>query len=320
MTFMDLLKSAPADSEDLKKGGDVPALIRLMGHPDPTICRQAAEALGICGKSAVIPLLAALNSPNARIHLGTAETLGFIKDIRAIRPLIDLIHREKIIEVQWACVFALGEIGSMEAVPDLVPLLQHADKYIRYGAARALEKLGWQPSGETDRLFYLIALQDWESVKKYGPAAEIPLSVIFHDTDPSTRTSIITLLGEIGDRDVHTTCQTGLKDRDPRVRWAAVLASMNCGIKPIQIPPLVADRQHTGPDPVAAFLLNFLFLGLGYNYIGKWWGFPVFMAFMSILVLAQLYAGPFLPYLVAYPITAVLGVHTYYLAERMSDL
>jgi hypothetical protein len=39
-----------------------------------------------------------------------------------------------------------------------------------------------------------------------------------------------------------------------------------------------------------------------------------------VLVLAQLALGPFLPYLIAYPVTAILGVHTYYLAERMSDL
>jgi hypothetical protein len=30
--------------------------------------------------------------------------------------------------------------------------------------------------------------------------------------------------------------------------------------------------------------------------------------------------GPFLPYLIAYPITAVIGIRTYYQAARMSDL
>jgi hypothetical protein len=43
------------------------------------------------------------------------------------------------------------------------------------------------------------------------------------------------------------------------------------------------------------------------------------MTYMSVLVLAQLAMGPFLPYLIAYPLTALAGIHTYYLAERMSD-
>jgi len=94
---------------------------------------------------------------------------------------------------------------------------------------------------------------------------------------------------------------------------------MNCGLASHDLPLMVAGRERTGPDPAAAALLNFLFLGIGYNYLGKWWGFPVFMTYMSVLVLAQLAMGPFLPYLIAYPLTALFGIHTYYLAERMSD-
>jgi HEAT repeat protein len=252
--------------------------------------------------------------------MGAAEALAGIGDERATRPLVSLVHREKHPEIAWAGVLALGEIGSPDAVPDLVLLLQDWNKFIRYGAARSLEKLGWEPAGTPDRIRYLIAVQDWELLKTFGPAAVRPLSGSYRDADPGTRERIIALLGEIGDPDAHGTCQAGLRDRDPGVRWTAVLASMNCGIRSLHLPPLVANRERTGPDPLAAALLNFLFLGIGYNYIGKWWGFPVFMTYMSVMVLAQLYAGPFLPYLVAYPVTAVLGVHTYYLADRMSEL
>ncbi|MGB7787130.1 HEAT repeat domain-containing protein [Methanoregula sp.] len=317
---MGFLRSEPADIENLKKVGDVPALIRLMGHADPQVRREAAGALGTAGVSAVPPLQAALRSPDPRIRLGATEALGTIRNCRAAGALLELLRREKFIEIRWAAVLALGETGCMEAIPDLALLLKDLNKYIRYGAARSLEKLGWQASGETDLIYFSIALQDWDSVKKYGPAAIPPLSCMFHDTDPGTRSGIITLLGELGELDPHTTCRAGLRDRDPGVRWTAVLSAMNCGIRSIHLPPLVAGRERTGPDPAAAALLNFLFLGIGYNYIGKWWGFPVFMTYMSVIVLAQLYAGPFLPYLAASPITAVLGIHTYYMTERMADL
>ena len=320
MKSISFLKSRPADIENLKNVGDFPSLIRLMGHSDPRVRNEAAVALATAGSSAVPLLLAALHSTSALIRLGAIEALGTIKDHRAASDFLDMLPREKIIEIRWAAILALGEIGSALAVPGLVLLLRNLNKYTRYGAARSLEKLGWQPATDIDRIYFCIAMQDWESVKKYGPSAILPLSRIFHDPDPQTRSDIITLLGELGEPEPHITCRAGLRDRDPGVRWTTVLSAMNCGIRSIHIPPLVAGRERTGPDPAAAALLNFLFLGIGYNYIGKWWGFPVFMSFMSILVLAQLYAGPFLPYLVAYPITAVLGVHTYYMTERMADL
>jgi HEAT repeat protein len=320
MAFMDLLKSPPPDTELLKTTGNMPALIRLMGHADPDHRHLAAEALGSLGASAVTPLLLALSSKDAHIRMGAIEALSIIRDPHTTDPLRELLLREKTIEARWAAVIALGEIGSPEAIPDLILLLRDTDKYIRYGAARSLETLGWQPSNESDRICYHCAREEWDAVTASGAAAVPLLSALSRDTDPSTRIRVITRLGGMGQPDARNACRQGLRDRDPAVRWSAVLASMNCGIKSIHLPLLVADRERSGPDPAAAALLNFLFLGIGYNYIGKWWGFPVFMTWMCVLVLAQLYAGPFLPYLVAYPITAVLGIHTYYCAERMNEL
>jgi HEAT repeat protein len=320
MLNFSFLKSFPADSENLKKKGDIPALIRLMGHADSGISRSAAEALSASGQAASAPLILALRSPKARIRLGAAEALGRIGNPAAAGPLTRLLYQEKRTEVRWAAILALGEIGSSDPVKDLVGCLTNQNKFIRYGAARSLEKLGWTPSDEREQIARQIALQDWVAVKSHGPAAIPGLSAVFSDADPATRARVISLMEEIGDGSAGSTCQAGLRDINPGVRWRSVLAAMNCGIRAIHLPPFVAGRKRTGPDPAAAALLNFLFLGIGYNYIGKWWGFPVFMAYMSVLVLAQLSAGPFLPYLIAYPITAVLGVHTYYLAERMSDL
>lgn len=43
------------------------------------------------------------------------------------------------------------------------------------------------------------------------------------------------------------------------------------------------------------------------------------MAYMTIMVLAQFMTDPFLPYLVASPITALLAIHTYGWAVRISE-
>jgi hypothetical protein len=319
MTLLGLSESSIADIDRLQQAGNIPVLIRLLGHKDPTIQWHAADALGTCGCTATPLLSEALYSTNGIIRLGAIEALSVIKDVRAEKPLIRVLHHDPMTEVRWAAALALGEIGSTEAIPALVLLLRDDKRYLRYGAASALAKLDWHPEDETDRIYQLIAFQDWDSVRMLGAAATLPLMDIFRDNDPVTRSTIVSILGDTGDTHSRTACPTALRDRDPSVRWKAVLASMNCGVKSNKLPLMLAGRERAGPNPLAAAILNFLFLGLGYNYLGRWWGFPVFMAYMSIIVLAQLAAGPFLPYLFAYPVTAVLAVHTYYLAQRMPD-
>jgi HEAT repeat protein len=319
MTLLRLSDVTISDIDRLQQMGDIPALIRLLGHKDPTIQWHAAEALGTFGSQATLLLIEELHSHKGTVRLGAIEALSASQDDRAVEPLIRILHHDPLSEVRWAAALALGEIGSPEAIPALVRALRDDNRYIRHGAAQALSKLDWRPDDETDRIYHFIALQDWKSVWEQGSAATKPLMDIFRDKDPATRSVIVSVLGEIGDTHSQTACPTALRDRDPSVRWKAVLASMNCGVSAHKLPLMLAGRERTGPDPLAAALLNFLFLGLGYNYLGRWWGFPVFMTYMSIIVLAQLAVGPFLPYLIAYPVTAVVAVLTYYQAQRMPD-
>jgi len=315
----DLLFRPPADIGNLIAIRDVPALVRCLEDPDPATRKRAADALIAIGIPAVPDLLSSLQSPHALMRLGAIETLAGIRDPGSAGPLIARLQKEKHSELLCAVIFALGEIGSPKAIPCLVHLLSDNAKYLRFAAAISLERLGWEPENERDRLRYRIAWCDWDAVRKAGPVSVPLLCDISHDPDPAIRSRIVSLLGEIGAGEGCRACEAGIRDRDPGVRWESVLAAMNCGITPARMPLFLATRERTGPNPVAAGILNFLFLGLGYNYIGKWWGFPVFMAYMSVIVLAQLATGPFLPYLVAYPVTAVLGLHTYYLARRISD-
>jgi HEAT repeat protein len=309
-----------SDIGRLKQAGDIPGLVRHLSSTNLSVRWHAAEALGTCGEKAIPLLLPALHSPLIPVRLGAIEALGAIGDTRAVNPFVAIASHDPSPEVRWAAVLALGEIGSSDTVPFLVSLLRDPNRYIRYGAAISLNRLGWLPGNDAETTYLLIARQDWKTVRLLGAAALPPLWDLLRDNDPATRAMIVSLIGQTGDPQAQAACQKALKDRDPRVRWEAVLAAMDCGLASHDLPLMVAGRERTGPDPAAAALLNFLFLGIGYNYIGKWWGFPVFMAYMSVLVLAQLAMGPLIPYLIAYPITALLGIHTYFLAERMSDL
>jgi hypothetical protein len=319
MVLLRLPEQSYPDIDRLYRNADIPALIRLLDHKDPRVQWQAAETLGTLREKALPLLLEALHSPPIFIRLGVIEALSAIRDPMAVAPLIDVLDQDTNSEVRWAAALALGEIGAPDAIPTLVRMIRAKDRFIRYGSAIALTRLGWQPEQDPDQIYQLIALQDWGSVRSFGSAAVGPLMDMFHDRDPETRSAVITLLGEIGNPQALSTCQSALRDRNPIVRWKAVLSSLNCGIASSELAPLLAGRERTGPDPAAAALLNFLFFGIGYNYIGKWWGFPLFMTYMTIIVLAQLKLGPFLPYFIAYPVTACFGVHTYYATRRMAD-
>ncbi len=41
---------------------------------------------------------------------------------------------------------------------------------------------------------------------------------------------------------------------------------------------------------------------------------------MSILVLSQMELGPFIPYLIAYPVTALFAVQTFFMAKRKETM
>jgi len=311
--------SAGTDIGLVLKQGDMPALVRLLGHKDPKVQWQAAEALGTFGKRATSFLIDALHAPAAAVRLGATEALSAIRDLRAVEPLIHVARHDPVVEIRWAAIIALGETGSSDAIPALILFLRDSNRYIRYGSAQALRNLSWQPDNETDGMYFSIALQDWDRVRSFGSAATAPLMQIFRDRDPATRSAIVPLLGAIGDTNSVLACPTALRDPEPSVRWKAVLASLDCGVPSSKLPLMLAGRERTGPNPFGAALLNFLFLGQGYNYLGKWWGTLVFMTYMSCIVLAQLELGPFLPFLIAYPFTAVVGIHTYYLAQRLND-
>ncbi len=73
--------------------------------------------------------------------------------------------------------------------------------------------------------------------------------------------------------------------------------------------------EHKNPNVAA--ILNFLFLGLGYNYLGKWWGFLLFQVDATAILLLSLAMGSVIPYLISYSISAVVAVHTWYFVKKL---
>jgi len=310
------------DINVMKEAHDINGLISLLDHGNFDIQWRAADALGTLGQDAVPALLKSLDHRSINTRVGAVEALAAVSDARAIDPLVTLLESEEIGEVRWAAALALGEIRATRSIPPLVQSLRDMDRYVRYGAAKALEQLGWQPENDAEKAYYLLALQDWDGTKKIGRAATGPIITLLKEKHPATRAKMVELLGSIGGPDTKSACNLALQDSDGSVRWNAILASRKCGIPITHLPVGLSKRPKSGPSPVGSALLNFFFFGLGYNYMGKWWGFLIFMSYMTLIVMAQLEMGMglFMPFILAYPVTALFATQTYFMAKRESEM
>ena len=304
----------------MKKDRDIRGLIRLLDHRNNDIRWRAADALGSLGEVASEPLLKVLEYHKIHVRIGVIEALGEIKSPRSVEPLIHTLLTDESSEVRWVAALALGEIGDIRAIPPLLASLKDKDRYVRYGSARALKQLGWSPQTEPERAYYYLALQEWDSVKIMGKSATGPLIDLLKDPHPAMRAQITEILGYVGGIRAERSCERILRDPDENVRWCGVLSSKRCGVPTSELPLEISKRQRTGPSAIGAALLNLIFLGTGYDYLGKWWGLVVLEIFLLLFIILQLLLGLKVSVLILAPITAIFATQTYFMAKKEAAL
>ena len=154
----------------LREIGDaaIPSLVDALGAPDRDTRQSAAKILREIGweppddpgairyliageawldvveygETAIVPLIAILNSPDKEARWHAARTLGEIGKA-AVGPLVDILP-DADDDIRWLVVMALAEVGS-PAVNPLIRLL--ADPSLGDTAAAALLKIG-EPAAE----------------------------------------------------------------------------------------------------------------------------------------------------------------------------
>jgi len=163
-------------------------LVRTWPSPEPgdydyyrwhylEVRAKAAEALGKIGdKRAIEPLIAALRDKDDRVQQAAAEALGKIADERAVEPLIAALKGENS-RIRKVAAETLGKIGNKWAIRPLVEALKDEKVEVRKSAAKALENIGWQPTNESEKAAYYVAIGDWDKVARLdGPAVDILIS------------------------------------------------------------------------------------------------------------------------------------------------
>jgi hypothetical protein len=315
-----LFKRKPVDIERMNRENDIHGLIRLLRDRDHTIQWKAAEALGTMGDKSIEHLKKALRDPDRNVRLGAVEALGQIREPSAVPLLITRLGTDRHTEIRWAAALALGEIGDQEAIPSLVRELRDPDKYVRYGAAIAIDRLGGVMHEPEDRTWYLIARQEWNQLREEPGISTKALISATRDRDARVRTEAIETLGTLEDPLACEAIEPALKDRDTGVLWKAVTSFQKCGVPPLYIPMGLANRPRFGKNPWVAAFLNFFFMGLGYNYLGMWWGFLLFQTNLTIIVLASLQMGTLIPTAASYSISALFSVHSWFMARSMPEM
>jgi len=107
----------------------VPALTKQLDHEDERVRRQVALALAKIGtRSAAEPLRRALRDSSADVRRQAALGVGGRKASALAMPLVVALEEEKDPEVVRELIFALGRIGSPDAVQALIKLAQPSGK------------------------------------------------------------------------------------------------------------------------------------------------------------------------------------------------
>jgi hypothetical protein len=304
------------DIKVLTEKKDISGLIRALNSPDLEVHTAAAKALGTLGPEAVDDLAKAIRTHKLAVKLGIIGALSEIHDPRSIPCLTDAI-RDKNSEVRWQAAVALGEMDDPAVIDPLVTALRDTDKYVRYGSAFALAKRGWKPKDEKELSDYYIGMQEWKAAKDIGKPAIASLTRILKDKDSTLRTQAIDMLGDIQDPGATPALMRSLGDENREVRWHAVLASPKCGIPLMYLPRGLAKRPQVIKNPLIAGFLNFMLPGLGYGYLGKWWGVLIFQVDITATVWLFKYEGEGVSYQTLFPIYLALAIHAWYLATKM---
>ena len=166
----------------------------------------------------------ALNDPDYRIRLHTAERIGVIRDKRQVRNLIVCLEWEDDPEVISAIVRALDRIGK-PAIPPLIRGLKDEKANVRWASAKGLGGIACIGA-----------------ISNLCEATE--------DTSPVVRLAAVQALGSIGilNKAVEAKIQTCLGDDDERVVMNAVYSAGRLGCN-AAVPHLISLLATAGHYP-----------------------------------------------------------------------
>ncbi|MCX5851975.1 MAG: HEAT repeat domain-containing protein [Deltaproteobacteria bacterium] len=196
-------------------------LIQVLADEDCDVRNSAIGALTRMGSMVREPLIEALSSGNVNVREGAAGVLASMgwqasgekdslkyllakRDWDALRSMGAPAAEVLVDALRYSDEVARDQIkktlkamGSAATGP-LTAALENNDSRVREGAAGVLASVGWQPANQKEKINYLVAGKDWESLVPVGPAAGPALVRMLSDKDYRIRESAAKTLTAIG--------------------------------------------------------------------------------------------------------------------------
>lgn len=204
-------------------------------YSDEQLVSAAATALGNIGGEEAFGALQAkwLIETNCEIRRSLCEAFGVIGDSRALPLLLTALQEE--VELKNSLVEALGSLGDTNAVAELLPLLGDGDNEVRQKTAEALGHIGGLAC--VPELLRVAEHDFTTEVRSSACAAlgmlgdpkaqEIILRVLPQLGDH--RQEVVWALGHVGDTNAIAMLAELLSDKDRETRFAAAYALAEIG-------------------------------------------------------------------------------------------
>ncbi|MBN1167106.1 MAG: HEAT repeat domain-containing protein [Methanospirillaceae archaeon] len=159
--------------------GVIPLLRSWYRSPDSEIRTAVVKNLEPFGSAAADIFTRAMDD-DPRVKLVAVEAMGTIG-----LPVLDsllIAMKDSDNSIRSAAVVAIAKVG-MPAQYMLIQMLSDSDRQVRHDAAVLLSGMRWEPKYTTDRLAYLYASEDWDSLVAIGPPAIEILQQGMSDSD-----------------------------------------------------------------------------------------------------------------------------------------
>ncbi|NQV28438.1 MAG: HEAT repeat domain-containing protein [Rhodopirellula sp.] len=128
----------------------VPSLLMALNHADVGLRPKILEALGLLGdRSALGAIIGFLSAPDEKVQLSAVQAVQKIPDLRAVKPIVQILHRTQNAELRLQSVIALATSGNQKAVAILSALLPGADVVLQKAIAEALCQINSPEASET---------------------------------------------------------------------------------------------------------------------------------------------------------------------------
>ena len=231
-------------------------LIQALKDRNAKVRKEAAGALAfVGGRKAVEPLIQAFEDEDSEVRHAAVVSFRGIKDERTVNPLIKALKDDDW-EVCWSAASVLEDMGwkpsnkseeiayliacgnweelikvvDEEAVEVLVQALRHKNRVVRNKVVEALEKIGWEPSNESEKIAYLVATMNWDELVEIDDEKVVEALIQALEDEYFVRMGAAEALGKIrNERAVEALIHANLKEKSWHARYEIAKALEEVG-------------------------------------------------------------------------------------------